>query len=44
MNPSQILLECKSLAFLLLSHLKGIAFISSLIFISIEYDLIEQSN
>lgn|GEM_PF-5419345 len=44
MNPSQILSECKSLAFLLLSHLKGIAFISPLLSISIEYDLIEQSN
>ena len=44
MNPSQILSECKSLAFLLLFHLKGIAFIPLLISMLIEYDLIEQSN
>ena len=39
-----MLSECKSLAFLLLSHLKGIAFIPPLISLLIEYDLIEQSN
>lgn len=44
MNPYQILSECKSLAFLLLYYWERMILNSPLLSISIEYDLIEQSN
>ena len=44
MNPSQLLSECKSLAFLLLYYLERLVLNSPFLSISIEYDLIEQSN